>query len=289
MFGRTIQQGFEAAKNLGTRAVEMQPAAAPDAPVEPGVEETQPQMTNGVASPSQASVSDLTDDAPAQSATPVSAPQTPPATASAPADPSAELKIYDTSSQPLDQVLAQVQQDGASIVVGPLLKNNVEALMKSNTPLNVLALNQPETVRSFPNICYFALSPEDEARDAAHHIYDRGKQSPLLLIPRSALGDRVANAFTPGVAKTGRRHRVTAKIRLRSRAENGRERRRGYRVDWQSSRRQRACAARRHHWRSDHPCAADRRANHRRRTRRRGLYSGYAGRDWLYQTDDRHA
>ncbi|MEX8925951.1 penicillin-binding protein activator, partial [Salmonella enterica] len=86
VFGRTIQQGFEAAKNLGTQAVETQPAAAPDAPVEPGVEETQPQMTNGVASPSQASVSDLTDDAPAQSATPVSAPQTPPATASAPAD-----------------------------------------------------------------------------------------------------------------------------------------------------------------------------------------------------------
>ncbi|EEU8436288.1 penicillin-binding protein activator, partial [Salmonella enterica] len=203
VFGRTIQQGFEAAKNLGTQAVEMQPAAAPDAPVEPGVEETQPQMTNGVASPSQASVSDLTDDAPSQSATPVSAPQTPPATASAPADPSAELKIYDTSSQPLDQVLAQVQQDGASIVVGPLLKNNVEALMKSNTPLNVLALNQPETVRSFPNICYFALSPEDEARDAAHHIYDQGKQSPLLLIPRSTLGDRVANAFTQEWQKLG--------------------------------------------------------------------------------------
>ncbi len=77
VFGRTIQQGFEAAKNLGTRAVEMQPVAAPDAPVEPSVEETQPQMTNGVASPSQASVRDLTDDAPSQSATPVSAPQTP--------------------------------------------------------------------------------------------------------------------------------------------------------------------------------------------------------------------
>ncbi|EEK6680066.1 penicillin-binding protein activator [Salmonella enterica] len=161
VFGRTIQQGFEAAKNLGTQAVEMQPVSAPQTP-------------------------------PAQ-----------PVTASAPADPSAELKIYDTSSQPLDQVLAQVQQDGASIVVGPLLKNNVEALMKSDTPLNVLALNQPETVRSFPNICYFALSPEDEARDAAHHIYDQGKQAPLLLLPRSSLGDRVANAFTQEWQKLG--------------------------------------------------------------------------------------
>ncbi|SQI20164.1 LppC putative lipoprotein [Salmonella enterica subsp. arizonae] len=62
VFGRTIQQGFEAAKNLGTQAVEMQPAAAPDAPVEPDVDDTQPQIIDGVASPSQASVSDLTDD-----------------------------------------------------------------------------------------------------------------------------------------------------------------------------------------------------------------------------------
>ncbi|VDZ76576.1 LppC putative lipoprotein [Salmonella bongori] len=108
MFGRTIQQGFETAKNLGTQAVEMQPAVAPDAPVEPDVDDSQPQITNGVASPSQASVSDLTDDAQSQPATPVSDTQDAPAqpvTASAPANPSAELKIYDTSSQPLDQVL----------------------------------------------------------------------------------------------------------------------------------------------------------------------------------------
>ncbi|SUB73676.1 Lipoprotein activator of PBP from the outer membrane A [Pluralibacter gergoviae] len=68
-------------------------------------------------------------------------------------------------------------------------------MVKSNTPLNVLALNQPESVENRANICYFALSPEDEARDAARHIHEQGKQAPLLLIPRSALGDRVANAF----------------------------------------------------------------------------------------------
>ncbi|VUC74336.1 LppC putative lipoprotein [Salmonella sp. NCTC 11881] len=94
-----------------------------------------------------------------------------------------------------------------------------------------------------PNICYFALSPEDEARDAAHHIYDQGKQSPLLFDSTQRAWRSRGERLHPGVAKTGRRHRVTAKIRLRSRAENGRERRRGYRVDWQSSRRQRACAA----------------------------------------------
>lgn len=227
VFGRAIQQGFEAAKN-GTTAVTGSAVPAQAA---------QAANVNDVVSPSAAETSDLTTaQTPAQGTmqNPVTAPTTQPATsapaatqapaetpapataeqpqpqtaqpeqqpaaqpqavATTSANPGAELKIYDTSAQPLDQVLALVQQDGASIVVGPLLKNNVEALMKSNTTLNVLALNQPEQVQNRANICYFALSPEDEARDAARHIHEQGKQAPLLLIPRSTLGDRVANAF----------------------------------------------------------------------------------------------
>ncbi|MBJ8739889.1 penicillin-binding protein activator [Citrobacter sp. FDAARGOS_156] len=205
VFGRTIQQGFEAAKNMGTQPVSAPAVAAPVVDTTTATTTEQPQTTDGVASPSQASVSDLTNETPAQPETPAAQPAAPaqPTTASAPANPSAELKIYDTSSQPLNQILTQVQQDGASIVVGPLLKNNVEELMKSNTPLNVLALNQPESVKNLPNVCYFALSPEDEARDAARHIHDQGKQTPLLLIPRSSLGDRVANAFAQEWQKLG--------------------------------------------------------------------------------------
>ena len=235
VFGRAIQQGFEAAKN-GTTAVTGSAVPAQAA---------QAANVNDVVSPSAAETSDLTTaQTPAQGTmqNPVTAPTTQPATpapaatqapaetpapataeqpqpqtaqpeqqpaaqpqavATTSANPGAELKIYDTSAQPLDQVLAQVQQDGASIVVGPLLKNNVEALMKSNTTLNVLALNQPEQVQNRANICYFALSPEDEARDAARHIHEQGKQAPLLLIPRSTLGDRVANAFADEWQKIG--------------------------------------------------------------------------------------
>lgn len=236
VFGRTIQQGFEAAKN-GTTAVSGSAVPAQSA---------QAANVNDVVSPSAAETSDLTaTQTPAQGTmqNPVTAPTTPPAATPAPeavqapaeaqapvtseqpqpqaapaeqqpaaqpqavattsANPSAELKIYDTTAQPLDQVLAQVQKDGASIVVGPLLKNDVDTLIKSNTTLNVLALNQPENVQNRANICYFALSPEDEARDAARHIHEQGKQAPLLLIPRSALGDRVANAFADEWQKIG--------------------------------------------------------------------------------------
>lgn len=231
IFGRTIQQGFEAAKNgapsVTGSAVPAQVAQAANV-----------SGNDDVVSPSQAEVSDLTAtgsraepvqapaqdqaapaaeptaQAPAASATPqttaspvtqpVTAPtaQPQPAVASA-ANPSAELKIYDTTSQPISQLLAQAQQDGATLVVGPLLKENVDDVIKSNTPLNVLALNQPEKVESRANLCYFALSPEDEARDAARHIHQQGKQTPLLLVPRGALGDRVVRAFADEWLKLG--------------------------------------------------------------------------------------
>ncbi|MGG8271812.1 penicillin-binding protein activator [Klebsiella sp. 141161] len=227
IFGRTIQQGFEAAKN-GAPAVQGNavPAQVAQAANVAG--------NNDVVSPSQAEVGDLTAtssqaapvQAPAETqaapaakpaaaplpapvaatpaAQPVSAPAAQPQpSVAATANPAAELKIYDTTSQPMSQLLAQVQQDGATIVVGPLLKENVEEVMKSNTSLNVLALNQPGKVENRPNLCYFALSPEDEARDAARHIHDQGKQTPLLLVPRGALGDRVVSAFADEWLKLG--------------------------------------------------------------------------------------
>ncbi|QTK91839.1 penicillin-binding protein activator [Klebsiella aerogenes] len=219
IFGRTIQQGFEAAKN-GAPAVQGSavPAQVAQAANVAG--------NNDVVSPSQAEVGDLTatgsQAAPAAkpaaaplpapvaatpaaqpAAQPVSAPAAQPQPAVATTNPAAELKIYDTTRQPMSQLLAQVQQDGATIVVGPLLKENVEEVMKSNTSLNVLALNQPGKVENRPNLCYFALSPEDEARDAARHIHDQGKQTPLLLVPRGALGDRVVSAFADEWLKLG--------------------------------------------------------------------------------------
>ncbi|MEH4262692.1 penicillin-binding protein activator [Klebsiella aerogenes] len=231
IFGRTIQQGFEAAKN-GAPAVQGSavPAQVAQAANVAG--------NNDVESPSQAEVGDLTAtgsqadpvQAPAETqaapaakpaaaplpapvaATPAAQPAVQPVSAPAAqpqpavattANPAAELKIYDTTRQPMSQLLAQVQQDGATIVVGPLLKENVEEVMKSNTSLNVLALNQPGKVENRPNLCYFALSPEDEARDAARHIHDQGKQTPLLLVPRGALGDRVVSAFADEWLKLG--------------------------------------------------------------------------------------
>ncbi|MEZ3501642.1 penicillin-binding protein activator [Pantoea sp. KPR_PJ] len=195
VFASAIQKGFNDAKNGELNAAPQpatqqaaQPAAAEGAPPASTGE------ANSVVSPAAAAITpaDTQQSTETQAQPAVSAPSS-----------SAQVKVYDTSSQPIQQVMQQAQQDGATLVVGPLLKNNVEAVANSQTPLNVLALNAPEQIQNHPNICYFALSPEDEARDAAHHMWNQGKRQPLLLVPRSSFGDRVVNAFAQEWQKLG--------------------------------------------------------------------------------------
>ncbi|MFT4269812.1 MAG: penicillin-binding protein activator [Pantoea sp.] len=195
IFANAIQKGFNDAKNgvltAPAAAPQPQPTATPasaDASAQPQPAAATPDATaNTVVSPAAAAIT------PDQSTQPQ--PAAAPAPAASAGDSNAQVKVYDTSSQPIQQVMQQAQQDGATIVVGPLLKSDVETVANSNSPLNVLALNEPEQIQNHPNICYFALSPEDEARDAAHHMWDQGKRQPLLLLPRNSYGDRVGKAF----------------------------------------------------------------------------------------------
>ncbi|GLR08132.1 penicillin-binding protein activator LpoA [Mixta theicola] len=209
VFASAIQKGFNDAKNglLNTQpspavGSAQNPVALPSDGAQNSAEpasnsaNNSAEPANGSAQP-QAANTDAVVSPSAAPADPDSSPPAAPPAASATTAPAsnAEVKVYDTSSQPIQQIIAQAQQDGATLVVGPLLKDNVQQLADSSTPLNVLALNEPEKIQNHPNLCYFALSPEDEARDAAHHIWQQGKRMPLLLVPRSSLGDRVSKAF----------------------------------------------------------------------------------------------
>ncbi|WP_133745569.1 MULTISPECIES: penicillin-binding protein activator [Pantoea] len=192
MFASAIQKGFNDAKN---GVIPAAPQATPGSAQDPiAMNQQQPADANTVVSPSAAPTATTQTGTAQQPATTAQQPQQQQQPSAQPAS-NAQVKVYDTSSQPIAQVMQQAQQDGATLVVGPLLKNNVETVANSQIPLNVLALNEPEHIQNHPNICYFALSPEDEARDAAHHIWDQGKRQPLLLLPRNGLGDRVATAF----------------------------------------------------------------------------------------------
>ncbi|KHN54086.1 penicillin-binding protein [Dickeya fangzhongdai] len=186
VFANAIQQGFSAARS-GQATLAMPPQVAQSAT---------PAEATGTAAPATPSTDANTPSLSATAA--VSAPVATAAAVPAIAPTAASsfpVKVYDTSNQALANVIAQAQKDGATTIVGPLLKNEVEQLPGLNPSLNVLALNQPEHIQPNPNICYFALSPEDEAVDAAQFIHKQGKQHPLILAPRGNLGDRVVAAF----------------------------------------------------------------------------------------------
>lgn len=77
-----------------------------------------------------------TSTTPQTTASPATQPVTAPAAQPQPvvataANPSAELKIYDTTTQPISQLLARAQQDGATTVVGPLLKKTLKRLSRA--------------------------------------------------------------------------------------------------------------------------------------------------------------
>ncbi|WP_392566470.1 penicillin-binding protein activator [Utexia brackfieldae] len=117
-----------------------------------------------------------------------------------PNEPGQNVMVFDTTSAPLPVLVKQAQEQGAEMIVGPLLKNDVALISQLNTAIPVLALNKinddnQQTSAVNANICYFGLSPEDEAADAAKHIFAQGKNNPLIITVQSDLGRRVANAF----------------------------------------------------------------------------------------------
>lgn len=140
VYGNAIQQGFTAAMN--GQVSQPAPQAAPVDPNAQPQDQTDPNAAVSTSAPDAAAqdTQPQTDPAQAQpAATPAAAPV---------ASSNAQVKVYDTNGQPLAALLTQAQQDGATLVVGPLLKDQVNELSSDQTPLNVLALNQPETEKT---------------------------------------------------------------------------------------------------------------------------------------------
>ncbi|PFG45259.1 hypothetical protein ATG66_3538 [Vibrio sp. ES.051] len=116
-------------------------------------------------------------------------------------DQSATLTVIDTNAYSSEQIKQRLTNENIDFVVGPLQKENVELLHTnmngsvSNPVIPALALNIPEKVQSDSNICYLALSPEQESAQAAKHLFSEGYNFPLILAPKGSYGERVTEAF----------------------------------------------------------------------------------------------
>jgi uncharacterized protein len=117
------------------------------------------------------------------------------------------VRIYDTSGG-VAAAYARAVADGARSVVGPLLKEDVTALLLSQPaglPVPTLALNSiGDTVVSVPAFLYqFSLDPEQEARAIAQRIAGDGHTRGVALFPDTVWGQRVRAAFVDEVQRLG--------------------------------------------------------------------------------------
>jgi outer membrane PBP1 activator LpoA protein len=107
------------------------------------------------------------------------------------------VKVYDTGADDgLREVYETAQREGAEFIVGPLGRRAADKLVQSGaltTP--TLLLGTPLTPPAQPNVFQFALDPEQDARQAAEHLYFRGHRIVATLTPASETGRRVAEAF----------------------------------------------------------------------------------------------
>lgn len=112
-------------------------------------------------------------------------------------DAETELTIYDTEAEPLASIVSKLEQTGIELVIGPLRKDKITDFQRLNqSQMTMLALNEPDQVSSVQGqACYFALSPEQEAEQAARHLFAKGHQYPMVLAPGNTFGERVSQAF----------------------------------------------------------------------------------------------
>lgn len=116
---------------------------------------------------------------------------------------SRQVIVYDTNSQPIDVLLKKAQQDGANLIVGPLLKPEVMKTIELQSGLPVLALNELDEIPSATTVCFFSLSPEDETRNAAQHLRQQQKSNPLIIVPDNKFGQRMAQTFADEWQRSG--------------------------------------------------------------------------------------
>ncbi|MFN7096939.1 MAG: penicillin-binding protein activator, partial [Gammaproteobacteria bacterium] len=108
--------------------------------------------------------------------------------------PSRSIVQYDTATNPSSAYQKAVTA-GTSWVIGPLAKPAVTAMAQTSLAVPTLALNYTETVPSSNKLYQFALSPQDEASQAADKAAADGHRHALIIAPASNWGHGVVSAF----------------------------------------------------------------------------------------------
>lgn len=113
-------------------------------------------------------------------------------------NPNLSIKVFDTSGKNVKDVYQQAIQGGANIVVGPLTKQEVEALSNMGSlPVPTIALNTLDNYSHnvSNNFYQFGLTPQDEVIQAAERMHNAGLKSVAVIVPSGSWGEKISNSF----------------------------------------------------------------------------------------------
>lgn len=110
------------------------------------------------------------------------------------------VTIYSTTTDTrrILEAYEQAIASGARAIIGPLTRDGVSSLAQ-NADISVptIALNVPDASILFPqNLYVFGLQIETEAEQVAQLAFKHGGRKVLLVTGKTALGQRIANAYT---------------------------------------------------------------------------------------------
>ncbi|MDM8566056.1 penicillin-binding protein activator [Candidatus Halobeggiatoa sp. HSG11] len=114
-----------------------------------------------------------------------------------------KITIYNVNSNNLLTEYKKAVDAGAEIVIGPLLKNNIEILTENKLTVPTLALNHVVGTENTKNLYQLALSPEDETLEVVKRVWADGHRSAMVLVPDGSWGERILEVFSSEWKKLG--------------------------------------------------------------------------------------
>ncbi len=107
-----------------------------------------------------------------------------------------QIQLFDTNALGATNAYNQAMAAGADMVVGPLLKEDVDAIAANPVGIPTLALNSLADQQVAPGLLFqFALNPESEARLSARRARNEGLSRAIVLTPANEWGARMQRAF----------------------------------------------------------------------------------------------
>ena len=113
-------------------------------------------------------------------------------------DSPAGVRVYDTNKDDVTTLYKKAISDGANVIVGPLTKPAVSKVVgMGSIPMPTLGLNfTNDGAKGIANLFEYALSPEDEAKQAAIQMTKDNIKNVLIIAPAGTWGHKIVDSFT---------------------------------------------------------------------------------------------